>query len=173
LRSEDEAKSVPLEEVEARMRPGNFSQAGFLGREENLRQVLDSDARTLEELGVTADSLGDRLGQLLESAIASTRTQTRVGPYRIRLQRYKGPQICPFAPEPHENPCPGRGDKRFASIDWSISNSRNGTQLTGPGLIVHLIGAHGFFEGIQSPYRVPPRKLAQLLELGSFSSSAR
>jgi hypothetical protein len=170
LTSEDKAKSVALEEVEARMRPGNFSQAGFLGPEESLRQVLELDARTLEELGVTADDLGDRLGQLLESAIASTRTQTRAGPYRIRLQRYKGPQICPFAPEPHENPCPGRGDKRLASIDWSISDARNGAQLSGPGLIVHLISAHGFFEGLHSPYRVAPRKLAEFLKLGSFSS---
>lgn len=170
MTSEDETKRVTLDEVEARMRPGNFSQAGFLGPEERLRQVLELDARTLEELSVTAGSLGDSLGQLLESAIASTRTQTRVGAYRIRLQRYKGPQICPFAPEPHENPCPGRGDKRFASIDWSISNRRNGTQLSGPGLIVHLISAHCFFEGIQSPYRVEPRKLAELLELGPFSS---
>jgi hypothetical protein len=173
LASEDEGMSVTLDEVEARMRPGNFSQAGFLGPEESLRQILELDACTLEELGVTADALADKLGQLLESAIASVRTVTRVGTCSIRLQRYKGPQICPFAPEPYENPCPGRGDKRFASIDWSISNSRKGIQLSGPGLIVHLIGAHGFFEGIQSPYRVPPRKLAQLLELGSFSSSRR
>ena len=173
MTSEDEAKSVTLDEVEARMRPGNFSQAGFLGPEESLRQVLELDAHTLEELGVTAEALADKLGQLLESAIASARTVTRVGPCSIRLQRYKGPQICPFAPEPYENPCPGRGDKRFASIDWNISNSRKGIQLSGPGLIVHLIGAHGFFEGIQSPYRVPPRKLTQLLELGSFSSSRR
>jgi len=173
MSSEDEAKSVTLEELEARMRPGNFSQAGFLGPEESLRQVLELDARTLEELGVTGDSLGSSLGQLLESAITSTRTQTRVGRFRIRLQRYKGPQICPFAPEPHENPCPGKGDRRFASIDWSISNSRNDVQLSGPGLIVHLISAHGFFEGIQSPYRIPPCKLAELLELGPFSSSRR
>ena len=173
MTSEDEARKVTLNEVEARMRPGNFSQAGFLGSEESLRQVLESDARTIEGLGVTVDALADRLGQLLESAIASTRTLTRVGSYRVRLQRYKGPQICPFAPEPYENPCPGRGDKRFASIDWSISNSRNSYQLSGPGLIVHLIGAHGFFEGTQSPYRVPPRELAELLELGPFSPSRR
>ena len=93
-------------------------------------------------------------------------------PYRIRLQRYKGPQICPFAREPHENLCQRKGDKRFASIDWSISNSRNDTQLSGPGLIVHLISAHGFFEGIHSPYRVPPRKLAEPLELGSCSRAS-
>jgi hypothetical protein len=173
MNHENEEGRVSLEEVEARMRPANFSQVGFLGPEESLRQVLEADARTLDELGVTADAMADRLGQLLEASIASTRAITSAGPYKVRLKRYKGPQICPFAPEPHENPCPGRGDKRFASIDWTISNPRNGIQLSGPGLIVHLIGAHSFFEGPQSPYRVPPRKLAELLELGSFSSSGR
>lgn len=173
MNRENEEGRVSLEEVEARMRPGNFSQAGFLGAQESLRQVLEADARTLTELGVSADALADSLGQLLDAAITSTRTITSAGPYKVRLKRYKGPQICPFAPQPHENPCPGRGDKRFASIDWNISNPRNGIHLSGPGLIVHLIAAHSFFEGLASPYRVPPHKLAELLELGSFSSSGR
>jgi hypothetical protein len=170
---ENDEQIVPLEEVEARMRPGNFSQAGFLGAGESLRQVLEADTRTLDELGVSADDLADHLSKLLEAAIASTRTITSAGAYKVRLRRYKGVQICPFAPQPHENPCPGRGDKRFASIDWIVRNPRNGIQLSGPGLIVHLIGAHRFFEGLQSPYRVAPRRLAQLLELGPFSSLGR
>lgn len=160
---------VPLQEVEGRMRPGRFSQTGFLGPAESLQQVLESDARTLEELGLSADLLADRLGGLLAAALDSPDSATTIGPCRIRIQGYKGPQICPFAPQPHENPCPGPGDRRLASIDWSITNLHTGVQLSGPGLIVHLIAAHGFFEGSESPYRVPPRRLAELLELGPFS----
>lgn len=164
-----EEQSVPLEEVEARMRPGNFSQAGFLGPRESLREVLEDDSRELRELGVSADTLAEQLGTLLEAALESTPTSTSAGSYKVHIQRYKGPQICPFAPQPHENPCPGKGDRRFASIDWTIRNPRSGMQLSGPGLIVHLIAAHNFFEGPQSPHRVPPRKLAELLEIGPFS----
>lgn len=160
---------VPLEEVEARMRPGRFSQAGFLGPNESLRQVLDADARTLLELGVTAEILAADLGRLLVAAIDSTPTTTNAGAYEVRLHGYKGPQICPFAPQPHENPCPGPGDKRLASVDWTIRNPRTRIELSGPGLIVHLIAAHSFFEGIESPYRVSPLRLAELLELGPFS----
>jgi len=155
------------------MRPGNFSQTGFLGPDESIRQVLDIDARALGELGVTARMLAERLGELLEAAVASKRTVTRIGDYNIRVQRYKGPQICPFAPQPHENPCPGGGGMRLASIDWDIQNARTRVRLSGPGLIVHLISAHTFFEGLESPYRVAPRALAELLELGPFAAPAR
>jgi hypothetical protein len=153
------------------MRPGNFSQVGFLGPAESLAQVLDTDAHTLNELGVSGRVLADRLGQLLEAA-ASRQTVTRLGQYEVRLQRYKGVQICPFAPEPHENPCPAGGGVRFASIDWDIKNTRTGSRISGPGLIVHLIAAHGFFEGLRSPYRVAPRALAEVLEVGPFASSS-
>ena len=161
--------TVPLEEIEARMRPGNFSQVGFLGPAESLAHVLEVDARTLKELGVNEQALADSLGQLLEAAVASKRTVTHIGRYKVRLQRYKGVQICPFAPQPHENPCPAGGGIRFASIDWDIKNTRTGSGISGPGLIVHLIAAHAFFEGLRAPYRVAPRALAELLELGPFS----
>jgi hypothetical protein len=166
---DSEEQSVTFEEVEARMRPGNFSQAGFLGPGESLREVLENDSRELRDLGLSADTLAEQLGTLLEAALEAAKTNTSAGFYKVRIERYKGPQICPFAPQPHENPCPGKGDRRLASIDWMIRNPRSGMQLSGPGLIVHLIASHNFFEGPQSPYRVPPRKLAELLELGPFS----
>ena len=153
------------------MRPGSFSQAGFLGPRENLRKILDADAQELAEVGVGTQALADRLGQILEAAVSSKRANTRVGHHDVRVSRYKGPQICPFAPEPHENPCPG-GGMRLASIDWDIRNTRNRVRLSGPGLIVHLIGAHAFFEGLESPYRVAPRALAELLELGRFAAES-
>lgn len=147
------------------MRPGHFSQKGFLGPNESLREVLATDALALEQLGVTAQELAARLGELLQQAIESG--QTRIEQFRINVQRYKGPQVCPFAPEPFENPCPVGGVIRFASIDWEIRNTHNNVPLAGPGLIVHLIGAHSFFEGRESPYRVDPVALAKLLEMTS------
>lgn len=155
------------------MQPGSFSQAGFLGPGERLEQVLTDDAGALAELGLSARALAEELGELLESAVRSKRTITRSGPFSIRLRQYKGAQICPFAPEPHVNPCPGGSRLHFGSMDWVIRNERNGVRLAGPGLIVHLIGAHGFFEGPRSPYRVPPRALAELLELGPFAAPSR
>ena len=54
---------------------------------------------------------------------------------------------------------------RHASVEWALRNLATGARLGGPGLIVHLIGAHGFFEGLHSPKRVDPLSLARILEL--------
>jgi hypothetical protein len=157
------------QEIEARMRPGRFSQDGFLGPNENLLEVLASDANVLDELGIASSTLADRLGALLGNAI-DLKVAWATGEFRVRIRRYKGIQLCPFGGQPHETPCLAQGDKRLASIDWSIENRRIGMRLSGPGLIVHLISAHGFFEGLHSPHRVPPRELARLLELGANRS---
>ena len=53
----------------------------------------------------------------------------------------------------------------YGDIDFVITNNRTGETLKGPGLIVHLIRDHHFFEGKQSPYRVDPEKAARVLEL--------
>jgi hypothetical protein len=52
---------------------------------------------------------------------------------------------------------------RHASIDWRLTNLETGEELTGPGLVVHLIRDHEFFEGRMSPNRVDPLKLARVL----------
>src|SRR5262245_56839692 len=99
------------------MRPGPFAEKGILGPGERLAHVLAMDARTVADLDLTTSLLAERLGNLLEPAVESRRSNIRVGHYAIRLQRYKGYQICPFAPEPHHNPCPYGGGLDYASLD--------------------------------------------------------
>src|SRR6476660_3777027 len=63
------------------MRPGAWSACGFLGESESLRDVLDSDAATLVELGITAQTLADTLGLLVRAgdAIFARRFRDRFG----------------------------------------------------------------------------------------------
>jgi hypothetical protein len=164
-------RTVPWEEVEARMRPGRFSQVGFLGADESLVDVLAMDTKTLAGMSLTASVLAEGLAALLEPVVASGRSSARVGHYKIVVHRYKGFQICPFASDPHRSQCQDGWGVHYASIDWRIRNVRTGQELAGPGLIVHLVGAHGFFEGLRSTYRVGPQALAQLLELGPYAAS--
>jgi hypothetical protein len=148
------------------MRPGAFSQRGFLGEDERLEDVLEADARTLEELGLSAEELATPLDRLIDAAEASRGRSARVDDrFDIRIEVFTGFQICPWAPEPHSGQCPAAGGVRHASVEWHLRNRRTGDRLAGPGLIVHLIRAHGFFEGLQSPSRVDPRALARILEL--------
>jgi hypothetical protein len=90
---------------------------------------------------------------------------------RFQVQRTFscGWQNCPW-----KEVVPGACDaypRESATGDWQITNRRTGRELAGPDLIVHLIGAHGFFEGHGTSYRVDPRELTALLELGTFAPS--
>jgi hypothetical protein len=82
------------------------------------------------------------------------------GRYEIKLTIYLGDQGCPWS---------GKISCGIASTDWWIRNTARDLELSGPTLITQLIKEHGFFEGLQSPYRVDPKRLARLLELGPFA----
>jgi len=151
------------------MRPGELSQAGFLGEHERLEDVLARDARTLEEANLSPDELADALERLLDAAEAARGRSARVaGRFDVRVEVFTGFQICPWAPSPHSGQCTAGGGARHASVDWHVRNRRTGEELRGPGLIAHLIGAHRFFEGLESPHRVEPLALARVLELGPW-----
>jgi hypothetical protein len=61
-------------------------------------------------------------------------------------------------------PCPWCYDSTWGYFDFLILNRRSGEYITGPGLIVHLIREHQFFEGSGSPYRLEPLKAIRVLE---------
>ena len=92
------------------MRPGAFSQRGFLGEDERLKDVLEADARTLEELGLSAEELATPLDRLIDAAEASRGRSARVDDrFDIGIEVFTGLQICPWAPEPHSGQCPAAG----------------------------------------------------------------
>ncbi|MDI1476833.1 hypothetical protein [Polyangium sp. y55x31] len=148
--------------VEELMRPRRLSTAGFLGETERLEEVLKEDASTLVSLGITAADVAGRIREIVGKALRSrssrySRQDTYdVGRFRVRLMQWGGSQECPWL-------C--AIDSGWASIDFAIENRRTGAKLRGPGLIVHLIAEHGFFEGKESPYRVDPRQAAEVLGL--------
>lgn len=154
---------ISVEELERRMQPGVYSTKGFLGIGERLNDVLLHDQVILKDLNLTYDELAEPLSELLNTALQTNKTQINF--FEVRLTKYKGYQICPWATDPHHQQCTAGGGVEFGSIDWVITNKRRKIKVSGPGLIVHLIRDHHFFEGINSPYRVEPLALAKLFEL--------
>jgi hypothetical protein len=60
------AVSFPaMAELERRMRPGAWSEVGFLGETESLSEVLARDERTLAELRLTCGELAESLSLLI------------------------------------------------------------------------------------------------------------
>lgn len=188
------------------MRPGGWSEGGFLGPAERLENVLAVDERTLTVLGITRDEIVEPLSLLIDapyavmsewsealgSAIRShpeweaerfeprraaieqrfghvectSPFAARVGGrYEVVVAAYLGYVACPWGTELPEASC-GRG-----SGDWWIHDPTRALRLSGPSLITHLIEEHGFFEGRESPYRVDPTAIAEMLELGPFATT--
>ena len=154
--------------VEALLWPGRSSDSGFLGRNERLADVIVADTKVLEKLGVTHSVLADKLDDILFGATDQLRNQ-RVdddddlfvgGRYWVEFAFSLGTQHCPFeVVDQCRHQCIA-----FNSLDWTIT-STSGAQLSGPGMMSHLIRTHRFFEGRDVCYRVDPRELALLLDL--------
>jgi hypothetical protein len=182
------SEAPSISELERRMRPGAYSQKGFLGRTESLEAVVAQDEQTLHVLGVSHEQIAAALERVLQSVddqsdqLYSEGKHDEVfkreeGPFphiraghlpnpdvgylvggnlQVFVERWRGFQNCPWqCAEPI----------RWAYLDFLLLNRESGKCLTGPGMIVHLIRAHHFFEGRKSPYRVDPEEAIQVLEL--------
>ncbi len=68
---------------------------------------------------------------------------------------YRGFQDCPW----------GCARDKWSDLDFVILNRKSGESIFVPGLIVHLIREHQFFEGKGTIYRVDPVQLVTVLEL--------
>ena len=181
--------SVPsISELERRMRPGAYSRKGFLGRTESLKAVIDQDSHMLKTLGISHEQIASALESALQcvdeqsaqlheegnqaelwkregeglfpriraDSLPNTDVGYLVGSnLQVFTVKYRGLQGCPW----------GCGAPAWCMLDFLILNRQSGMCLTGPGMIVHLIREHRFFEGQESPYRVDPVKAIQVLEL--------
>ena len=140
--------------LEQRLRPGTDSHLGFLGHDERLADVLAADDEVVRRLGLTHAIIAQRLQIIFSRVHYPTAEPRPINRWNVSGTAYRGFQTCPW-----EN------DAQYGSWDLTIENRRTGEQIQCPGLIAHLIGEHGFYEGKQSPYRVEPELLARVLEL--------
>jgi hypothetical protein len=195
------------------MRAGAWSECGFLGETESLREVIATDDVTMSDLGLTCAELAEPLELLarapdacyappfverssfcdllaemppawaqeakeeaewIRAAIlrhfgsfehADGGTAVVGARFEVGLTGSCGFQECPWGSADHRKICAA------ASNDWRIRNTSRNLELRGSALLPHLIGNHHFFEGPASPYRLEPRALAELLELGPFAPS--
>ncbi len=70
----------------------------------------------------------------------------------------RGFQDCPWG-------CPFASEAGWAHFDFLVLNRATAQFIIAPGLIVHMIRDHHFFEGKESPYRTDPARLVRVLGL--------
>ena len=186
-----ELSSEQIKRIEERMRPGAMSESGFLGSSDKLIDVVERDERTLKQLGISPKQIADRLESLIRQArriieltsrgkldIELRERKSKVprrravmmipeepgilveGKFFVSWRSYGGWQDCPFENLQGE-PCPVMS---YSTTDFKIEDANKRVRLDFPGLAIHLIRDHHFFEG-SVKYRVDPAQAVMILEL--------
>ncbi len=140
--------------IQEQMRPGAITRDGLLGEDRRkLRDVIEADDATVNRLGLSHARIAARLRELRDAGARGLGEPIRVDDrFEIRVDAARGKLPCPFG---H----PGLYGKEFIIV----RNLSSGEQVTFTRLNIHLIEAHGFYEGIGSPYRQDPETLARVL----------
>lgn len=150
--------------LENKLRPGNCSTEGFIAQDDDLREIYKNDFEYLTSCGISCEQIANTLRGLVRKAkliqdyshevilgnklkIAGTSIQTN------------GYQDCPFPTTDGKDCFHGRGD-------YIVTDITTGESFSFSGLAIHLIEAHGFFEG-NTPYRIDLGKIIRILNLSA------
>jgi hypothetical protein len=148
--------SPELARVQDQMQPGCITRDGFLGEDTRpLNEILEADEQAVRRLGLTHERIADRLDELAARAREGLGTTVTVeGRFDVRAEDVRGKLPCPWT---------HRG--LYPKTNFYLTNTSTGEQLTWTALLVHLVRAHGFYEGRGSAFRLGPREVARVLEL--------
>lgn len=145
-----------MEKIEALMRSDDLVAGGFLGGDHRtLEEIIEDDKAELERCGVTAETLAEKM------ALVSARAAEGLGCYvainehlSARCDDNRGLLVCPW----------GDNVRRYKTVTTAVQTDSR-LQLQWSDLSIHLVGAHGFFEGRGSVFRLEPRELCELLSV--------
>jgi hypothetical protein len=147
-------KKTPQDkEFEALLRASNISGCGFLGTDtRDLWEIIQEDSADVRALGQSTDAIAARLRELTAVGQKGLGEWVPAGKrLQVQCDDSRGVIPCPW---PHHVRCL----KRTTTIRTDA-----GDVLRWSDLNVHLIEAHGFFEGRGSPFRLEPKKIIAVL----------
>jgi hypothetical protein len=149
-------QTVQLRKIQEKMAPGVITRDGFLGQDQrNLVDILVQDDGLVRRLGFSHQALAQRMIELRDAGLPGLGDYIDVAPhFEVRVDSVRGKLPCPFGD-------PGI----FPKTNTTVRNRKTGRELTYTDLHIHLIGSHGFYEGLGSPYRLEPEVLAAVLEV--------
>jgi len=141
-----------LKVLEARLKPskGEYSSGeGFIGAEENIKDIITADYLALKELGLNYDFVSLKLNELIDSDIKE------IGNFNVAREGTCGYQQCPWMDKQDDG----------AYVMWLMPKESNKEKIIVSGIMPHLIKEHYFFEGTKSKYRVDPKRIGEIINL--------
>lgn len=150
-------KQTPrMQRIQDAMKPGVITLQGFLGKDtRNLADILLEDDAEVRRLGYTHGGIATRMMELRELGMAGLGDFITLEPhFEVRVESVRGKLPCPFGD-------PGI----FPKTNITVRNLKFNKEVTFTDLHIHLIQAHGFYEGRDSLFRLDPAELAEILEV--------
>jgi hypothetical protein len=141
-------KQTPqLSAIQREMKPGVLTRDGFLGTDtRTLAEILDADAAAVRRLGLDHAAIAARLRALRDAGAKGLGLAVACGPdLEVRVDSVRGKLPCPFG---HAG--------LFPKVNTTVRNTRTGREFTFTDLNLHLIEAHGFYEGRGASFRIDP-----------------
>ena len=144
-----------IAELERDMRPGAASEAGFLGKDEGLLDVLAADNEfVVDAKGLTHQELARHM-----HILAAIGGKVGEGEFRYHGRRFRvkgiyarGFQLSPFR------------DGTKTNAEAVVRNLDNGEEIRYSLLVPQMVERYGFYEGKGTTYRVDPRRLLEVLD---------
>jgi hypothetical protein len=149
-------KKSPYEQkLEKLLRSSKFSASGFLGKDKrSLWEIIDADAAEIARAGITMEELAQRMQEITDIGKAGLGDWVDAGAgLQVSVDDNRGMVPCPW---PHHVRCL----KRITTVKHAQSN----TEIRWSDLNIHLIKAHGFFEGKGARFRIEPQALLTMLQ---------
>ena len=148
-------KSSPQDDrIRANMAPGVLSRDGFLGHDKRpLSEIMQADEAVVGDMGLTHQAIARRLDEVLQDAMAGYGSPVQVGPNLTATWIEAMGRI----------PCPFAGGHVFPKGQVELVDRQTGRAYCFTPLTVHMIGEHGFYQGLGSQYRLDPREIVALL----------
>ena len=149
-------QTVQMQKAQEQMAPGIITRDGFLGDDRRpLVDILLADEEAVKALDLDHQAVVTRMIELRDAGMAGLGEFVDVAPhFEVRVDSVRGRLPCPFGE-------PGM----FPKTSVTVRNLSTAREITFTDLHIHLVMAHGFYEGRGSPFRLEPKDLAEVLEI--------
>lgn len=144
--------SPDLKQLEELLRSSKFVAGGFLGNDpRSLTEIIEHDLAELNLLGYSVEQVTQRMDEITQRALEGHGMAVQIDPTLTAVaDEARGSLVCPW----HDN-------RRFSKT--VVTATRGQLSVHWSDLSLHLIRAHGFFQGRGSAFRIEPRDLVAVI----------